>query len=103
MRFAPTRSEEWLWRRLAGSKTGFPFRRQLVIANFIVDFACTKLRFIVEVDGPYHEDRARPDARRDRVLTERGWHVLRIPDHLVFEDLDAVVDSIVSQASALQR
>lgn len=98
MRFSPTRSEEWLWRRLSGSKTGFAFRRQLVIGPYIVDFACTKARLVVEVDGPYHEDRARPDARRDRLLRDLGWFVLRIPDHLVFEDLDAVVASITEHA-----
>jgi very-short-patch-repair endonuclease len=67
------------------------------------DFACTKVRLVVEVDGPYHEDRDRPDARRDRALAERGWHVLRVADHLVFQDLDAVVDSIVANGSALRR
>ena len=103
MRSAPTRSEEWLWRRLAGSRTGFAFRRQLVIGPFIVDFAATKVRLVVEVDGPYHEQRARPDQRRDRKLAGLGWSVLRIPDHLVFQDLDAVVYTIVARASALQR
>ena len=103
MRFAPTRSEEWLWRRLAGSKTGFAFRRQLVIGPFIADFACTRVRLLVEADGPYHEDRARPDAQRDRLLGDRGWTVLRIQDHLVFRDLDAVVRNIVAQAFALRR
>lgn len=103
MRCSPTRSEEWLWRRLSGSKTGFAFRRQLVIGPYIADFACTKVRLVVEVDGPYHEDRARPDARRDRKLADLGWTVLRIPDHLVFDDLDAVVDAIVARASALRR
>ncbi len=39
MRLAPSRSEEQLWRRLAGSKTGFASRGQLVIGRFIVDFA----------------------------------------------------------------
>ena len=62
MRFAPTRSEGWLWRRLSGSKTGWAFRRQLVIGEFIVDFACTKVRLVVEVDGGYHEGRQRRDA-----------------------------------------
>jgi very-short-patch-repair endonuclease len=99
MRFSPTRSEEWLWRRLSGSKTGFAFRRQLVIGPVIVDFACTKVRLVVEVDGPYHENRARPDARRDRELAKLGWSVLRIQDDLVFADLDAVVASIVTAAS----
>ena len=102
MRWAPTRSEEWLWRRLSGSKTGFAFRRQLVIGPCIADFACTKVRLVVEVDGPYHEDRARPDAQRDRVLADLGWKVLRIQDHLVFHDLEAVVDAIVTTAAALR-
>ena len=98
MRFSPTRSEEWLWRRLSGSKTGFAFRRQLVIGPFIVDFACTKVRLVVEVDGGYHEGRSRPDARRDAALAVLGWHVLRVPEEDVFADLDAVVARITLAA-----
>ena len=94
MRFSPTRAEEWLWRCLSGSKTGFGFRRQLVIGNFIVDFACTKVRLAVETDGPSHDNRAHHDARRDRVLAELGWHVLRIRDEEVFDDLESVVQRI---------
>jgi len=101
MRFSPTRSEEWLWRRLAGSKTGFAFRRQLVIGEHIVDFACTKVRLVVEVDGAYHEQRARPDAARDCALNKLGWHVLRVCDHEVFAALDAVVARIADTARGL--
>jgi very-short-patch-repair endonuclease len=99
MRFAPTRSEERLWRELSGSRTGFAFRRQLVIANFIVDFACTKVRLVVEVDGGYHEKRARPDARRDRALERLGWRVLRFSEHCVLNDVELVVARIVRAAS----
>ena len=98
MRGTPTRSEEWLWRRLSGSKTGFAFRRQLVIASHIVDFACTKVRLVVEVDGAYHEERARHDGARDRALSELGWHVLRVANHEVFQDIDAVVARIAHAA-----
>ena len=98
MRFAPTRSEEWLWRRLSGSKTGFGFRRQLVIGEHIVDFACTKVRLVVEVDGAYHEERARPDGARDRALSMLGWHVLRIAEHEVFEEFEGVVQRIARAA-----
>jgi very-short-patch-repair endonuclease len=101
MRFTPTRSEEWLWRRLSGSKTGFAFRRQLVIGPNIVDFACTKVRLVVELDGPYHEERARHDGARDRALEKLGWHVLRVPDHHVFADLEAVVVRIADTARRL--
>ena len=94
LRCSPTRSEEWLWRRLSGSKTGFAFRRQLVIGEHIVDFAATKVRLVVEVDGAYHEPRARHDAARDRALVKLGWQVLRVPEHHVFADLDGVVTRI---------
>jgi very-short-patch-repair endonuclease len=98
MRCSPTRSEEWLWRRLSGSKTGFGFRRQLVIGEHIVDFACTKVRLVIEVDGRYHEERARHDGARDRGLNEMGWRVVRVPEHEVFADLDAVVAAIADTA-----
>ena len=100
MRFAPTRSEEWLWRRLSGSKTGFAFRRQLVIGPHIVDFACTKARLVVEVDGGYHEGRSRHDASRDRHLRQLGWRVLRFTHEEVIGNLDGVVEAIVCVASA---
>ena len=100
MRFSPTRSEEWLWRRLSGSRTGFAFRRQLVIGPYIADFACTKVRLVVELDGGYHQGRARPDARRDAALGELGWHVLRIAEPDVFADLDSVVARIAATAHA---
>lgn len=98
MRFAPTRSEEWLWRRLSGSKTGVAFRRQLVIGNFIVDFASPKVRLVVEVDGGYHVDRQPRDAARDRKLIELGWRVLRFREDEVFADLDGVVARIIAFA-----
>ncbi len=100
MRFAPTRSEEWLWRRLSGSKTGFPFRRQLVIGPHIVDFASPKVRLVVEVDGGYHEGRERHDGARDRHLEELGWRVLRFTDEDVIGGLDGVVERIVGAALA---
>lgn len=102
MRFSPTPSEERLWRRLSGSKTGFPFRRQLVIGHFIVDFACTKSRLAVEVDGQYHQARHPPDAARDRALIALGWRVLRFTDRQVFTDLHAVVVRITEAAARLK-
>ena len=103
MRCSPTRSEQWLWRRLCGSKTGFAFRRQLVIGEHIVDFAATLVRLVVEVDGEYHAERTRQDARRDRVLEQLGWSVLRVAEHDVFRDLDAVVEQIAEPARRAAR
>ena len=98
MRFSPTRSEEWLWRRLSGSKTGWAFRRQLVIGELIVDVACTKARLVVEVDGGSHVGRGRHDAARDRALAGLGWRVLRVAEHEVFGGLEEVVARIARAA-----
>ena len=101
MRCSPTRSEERLWRRLSGSRTGFAFRRQLVIGEHIVDFACTKVRLVVEVDGGYHAARARLDGARERALNELGWCVVRVTEHQVFGDLEAVVALVTECARCL--
>ena len=103
MRCSPTRSEERLWRRLSGSKTGFGFRRQLVIGEHIVDFACTKLRLVVEVDGGYHAERARHDGARESALNELGWCVVHVTEHQVFGDLEAVVALITECARCLAK
>lgn len=94
MRFSPTASEQILWRHLSGSKLGYGFRRQLVIGNHIVDFACTKLRLVVEIDGASHEGRERKDAQRDRKLAALGWRTLRVEDALVRFDVVVVVARI---------
>jgi very-short-patch-repair endonuclease len=49
---------------------------------------------VVEVDGGYHRDRVRADARRDRELGRLGWRVLRLPDELVRLQLDAAVAAV---------
>jgi len=91
MRFAPTASEHLLWLQLSGSKSGFGFRRQLVIGNFIVDLACTKVRLVVEIDGGAHHGREQKDAQRARKLVALGWRVVRFEEHEVCANVEAVV------------
>ena len=67
------------------------FRRQLVIGAYIVDFAAPAVRLVVEVDGGYHAERRRADARRDCALAELGWRVVRVPVELVERHIDAAV------------
>jgi len=77
-------------------------RRQLVIGNFIVDFACTKVRLVVEVDGGYHEGRQRRDAARDRALNALGWRVLRFEEEEVFANPDGVIARITAFRTRLK-
>ncbi|KDA04106.1 hypothetical protein HOC_02171 [Hyphomonas oceanitis SCH89] len=71
---------------------GFPVRRQHPISGMIVDFAITKARLVIEIDGGIHKlaEVQKRDSERDARLTALGWDILRIPaqdafdaDHLV--------------------
>jgi very-short-patch-repair endonuclease len=84
-----------LWRRLVNGKLGISFRRQAVIANrFIVDFLAPSVRLVVEVDGGYHRERGRADARRDEKLRRLGYRVLRLEAELVEREIERAVELV---------
>lgn len=93
-RFAPTPSEARLWEALSAGRLAVQFRRQVVIGRYIVDFACTEVRLVVEVDGGYHRQRRRADARRDEALRRVGWRVVRVTSEEVMRGVGEVVRRI---------
>jgi very-short-patch-repair endonuclease len=73
MRHSLTPSEQLLWARIHGQRLGVVFRRQVpLLGRFIVDFLALTQRLVVEVDGGYHAEQARADARRDAALERRA-------------------------------
>ena len=60
-----TPAEKILWNELRANKLGVHFRRQQVIAGFIVDFYCHKSALVIEVDGIFTtcNKMRMPDAR----------------------------------------
>src|SRR3990172_7106292 len=72
-----TAAEKILWQELRANKLGVHFRRQQVIAGFIVDFYCHKAALVVEVDGDIHDLQQEEDARREKVLSEIGLRIVR--------------------------
>ena len=81
-----------MWSVLSRKQRGVSFRRQHPIGPYFADFYCTELRFIIEVDGDWH-DIAR-DQRRDAYMLEKGFRTLRFPVSAVYESLDGVVVEI---------
>lgn len=63
-------------RRCGGAR----FRRQHVLAGFIVDFYCPALRLVIELEGGVHNDpeRRNYDHLRQLELERRGYRVVRI-------------------------
>ena len=94
LRSGMTPAEKILWQELRGNKLGVHFRRQQVIAGFIVDFYCHKVGLIIEVDGSIHEKQVEADAKRDRVIISMGLRVVRFWNWEVERDLFGVLRRI---------
>ena len=92
-----TAAENVLWREIRRKQVhGHHFRRQVPIGPFIADFACVKEKLVIEVDGIGHaepEEIAR-DAKRTAYLEKLGWRVIRFMNAEIFDETDAVVESI---------
>ncbi|MGH7602927.1 MAG: DUF559 domain-containing protein [Gemmatimonadaceae bacterium] len=51
---------------MRGRKLGVEFRRQVpLLGRYVVDFFAREVGLIVEVDGGWHAELERADARRD--------------------------------------
>ena len=87
----PTRSEAMLWLALRRWRLGPRFRRQHPIDCYIVDFACTTHRLVVEVDGGIHLAQREHDERRQRIIESLGWRVVRLDAELVERNLGAAI------------
>ena len=97
LRNSGTAAEATLWkhrqrRQLEGKK----FRRQHSIGPYIVDFYCPECRLIVELDGqPHYEFIADVyEAERTKYFSQFGIKVVRFENRLVFEALEAVLETI---------
>ena len=68
--------------------------RQKPIDDYIVDFFCSRLGLVIEIDGESHSSRWRADQSRQRKLESLGLSVLRFYDSDVKNNLSGVLMSI---------
>lgn len=81
LRKRPTASETRVWELLRLCRCGGArFRRQQVLAGYIVDFYCPALRLVIELAGGDQDDpeRRHYDDLRQRELERRGYRVARV-------------------------
>ncbi len=92
-----TLAEIILWKKLNKKQIlGFDFDRQIPIDNFIVDFLCKELMLAIEVDGSSHDDKEEYDGFREEKLNKSGVFILRFTNDEVCDNLDFVVEKIIS-------
>ena len=87
-------SERRLWRLLrANQLDGLHFRRQHPLGPYVLDFYCHAARLAVEVDGGTHAiaGARERDQRRDVWFAERDIRTLRLPAHLLENDINGAL------------
>jgi very-short-patch-repair endonuclease len=97
LRATQTNAEAILWRALRDRRLkGIKFRRQRPIDRYVVDFVAISAKLIVEIDGATHST-ARElvrDAERTRVLESLGFHIVRVTNIDVYNNLEGVLEMI---------
>jgi len=108
---ARSASEAFLYRRLetlSDTRGRFQVNADLPIAfdgwgRMEIDLLCTDSRLVVEIDGPQHladPVAYRRDRRKDQLLQENGYLVLRFLAEDLAKELAAVLDAILRSLSA---
>ena len=88
--------EQKLWHHLRQRQLdGFHFRKQCPIGPYIADFACLRVKLVIEVDGSQHADSGH-DAARDAWFAARGYRVLRFWNNDVLQNMDGVYLTITA-------
>ena len=87
--------EKMMWIELRKKRFhAYRFRRQVPIGAYIADFCCIKLKLIIELDGPSHEDQKMYDVQRTNWLQTKGYHVLRFKNEAVLQGNEQIYESI---------
>jgi len=95
-------AEARLWQALRNRRLArYKFRRQYPIDQYIADFVTLDAKLIIEVDGATHSTDAELayDAERSRALESLGFHVIRITNTDVYDNLDGVLETICGTLS----
>ncbi len=97
MRTNATDAESLMWQLLRAKRfMNLKFRRQHVIAPYIVDFYCHEIGLVVELDGSQHntEDSQAYDAERTKFLEALELKVVRYWNGDVLENTEAVLTDL---------
>jgi len=87
-----TPAERVIWDKILRKKQFFwyKFLRQKMMNFFIVDFYCSKLKLIIEIDWWYHNEKKEYDTERSIELNRLWVNVIRFTNNEVLHNLSIV-------------
>lgn len=67
-------------------------QREYSVFPYFIDFAFVDLKIAIEIDGSQHllEDRRERDKKKDILLQEQGWKVIRIAENVIKTNWDKI-------------
>jgi BirA family biotin operon repressor/biotin-[acetyl-CoA-carboxylase] ligase len=96
LRSNPTDAERRLWAHLRGRQMGVQFTRQFQIGDFVVDFACRRLKLAIELDGGQHTE-STTDGPRTKVIEAHGYRVIRFWNNDALGNTEGVLQTITDE------
>jgi very-short-patch-repair endonuclease len=93
----PSPAEKKIWYEVLCRRQfeGYKFTRQKPIGNFIVDFYCSKLRLVIEIDGDSHVEYKKYDEARTNTLNQYELKVLRYTNRDVMNNIEGVYQDLM--------
>ncbi len=104
-RRSPSKAESRMWNDILRMRqfSQHKFLRQKPIAGYIVDFYCSELCLVIEIDGDSHAEMLEYDAERTKILNSLGLTVVRYTNNDVFENIEGVFEDLMRQIQGCQR
>lgn len=98
-----TKAEKTLWSHMRGSQLGrYKFVRQFPIGNAVADFACRRVKLVIELDGGHHAD-SETDKARTKMMEAHGYQVIRFWNNEVLDNIEGVLQSILQELQNAQN
>ncbi len=92
-----TEAEKILWHKIRKKQVNnLKFYRQKIIGNYIVDFYCSGIKLVIEIDGDLHytDDSKRYDKIREQYLKNLGLKIYRVNNIDIYKNLEGVLDGL---------
>src|SRR3989344_6242418 len=96
LRRRSTLEENILWDELRDNKLGYKFKRQHSIGGYILDFYCSRKKFIIELDGASHSNSEAKeyDKVRDDYFSQLGYTTIRFLNTEVENGVEKILNKI---------
>ena len=91
-----TSEEKMLWKVIRRDSLEVRFRRQFGIGEYIVDFYCSKLKLVIELDGEPHcsKDGLEYDKIREEYMKTLGIKTVRFKNKEIRDNLIGIIKKI---------